>query len=292
VAATKHRLEVLAAAALFSTGGMAIKATTLSSWQVACFRSGIAAVMVLVLLKSARRGWSWHVLPVSIAYAATMVLFVGANKLTTSANSIFLQDTAPLYVLLASPFLLREKIGRRDLAFIAVMALAMALFFVERPPAAVTAPNPALGNVLALLSSVFWAATVMGMRWLANRPGSTGSSLPMVVAGNTIAFLACLPFALPAHPAPVDWAVVGYLGVFQIGLAYVFLAAGMRHVTALEGSILLLLEPALNPFWTWMVHGENPGVWALVGGAVILGATIVKTAIDRRVAVSADAPVG
>jgi drug/metabolite transporter (DMT)-like permease len=90
----------------------------------------------------------------------------------------------------------------------------------------------------------------------------------------------------------VDWAVVGYLGVFQIGLAYVFLAAGMRHVTALEGSILLLLEPALNPFWTWMVHGENPGVWALVGGAVILGATIVKTAIDRRVAVSADAPVG
>jgi drug/metabolite transporter (DMT)-like permease len=221
-----------------------------------------------------------------------MVLFVGANKLTTSANSIFLQDTAPLYVLLASPFLLREKIGRRDLAFIAVMALAMALFFVERPPAAVTAPNPALGNVLALLSSVFWAATVMGMRWLANRPGSTGSSLPMVVAGNTIAFLACLPFALPAHPAPVDWAVVGYLGVFQIGLAYVFLAAGMRHVTALEGSILLLLEPALNPFWTWMVHGENPGVWALVGGAVILGATIVKTAIDRRVAVSADAPVG
>jgi drug/metabolite transporter (DMT)-like permease len=292
VAATKHRLEVLAAAALFSTGGMAIKATTLSSWQVACFRSGIAAVMVLVLLKSARRGWSWHVLPVSIAYAATMVLFVGANKLTTSANSIFLQDTAPLYVLLASPFLLREKIGRRDLAFIAVMALAMALFFVERPPAAVTAPNPALGNVLALLSSVFWAATVMGMRWLANRPGSTGSSLPMVVAGNTIAFLACLPFALPAHPAPVDWAVVGYLGVFQIGLAYVFLAAGMRHVTALEGSILLLLEPALNPFWTWMVHGENPGVWALVGGAVILGATIVKTAVDRRVAVSADAPVG
>jgi len=291
VAATKHRLEVLAAAALFSTGGMAIKATTLSSWQVACFRSAIAGLMVLVLLKPARRGWTWHVLPVAISYAATMVLFVGANKFTTSANAIFLQDTAPLYVLLASPFLLREKITRRDLAFIAVMAVAMSLFFMERPPAAVTAPNPSLGNVLALLSSVFWAATVMGMRWLNSRPG-TGDSLALVVAGNAIAFLACLPFSLPASPAPVDFAVIGYLGMFQIGLAYVLLSAGMRHVTALEASILLLLEPALNPFWTWLVHGENPGVWALVGGAVILGATIVKTTADRRVAVSADAPVG
>lgn len=292
MAATRDRLEVLAAGILFSTGGMAIKATSLTSWQVACFRSAIAAAAVFLLLRQSRRGWTWHVLPVAVAYAATMVLFVGANKFTTSANAIFLQDTAPLYVLLASPFLLKEKIGRRDVAFIVVMALAMALFFVERPPAAATAPNPVLGNVLALLSSVFWAATVMGMRWLGSRPAVAGNTLPMVVAGNAIAALACLPFAVPARVSGVDWAVIAYLGLIQIGLAYVLLALGMRQVTAVEASILLLVEPALNPFWTWLVHGENPGLWALLGGALILGATVVKTATDRRVAVSGDACVG
>lgn len=292
MATTRNRLEILGAALLFSTGGAAIKATALTSWQVASFRSGVAALTVLLLLPAARKAWSWHVLPVSVAYAGTMILFVAANKLTTSANSIFLQDTAPLYVLLASPFLLREKIRGRDLVFVAVVALAMGMFFVERPPVAATAPDPRLGNVLALLSSVFWAATIMGLRWLGSRAGGEGSSLPTVVVGNAIAFLACLPFALPARVAPLDVAVIGYLGVFQIGAAYVMLTNGLRHVAALEASTLLLLEPALNPFWSWIVHGENPGAWSLAGGALILGATLVKTVVDGRPVPEAEAPVG
>ena len=292
MATTRNRLEILGAALLFSTGGAAIKATALTSWQVASFRSGVAALVLFLLLRQARRGWSWHVLPVGVAYAGTMVMFVASNKLTTSANAIFLQDTAPLWVLLASPFLLREKIRARDLAFIAVVGLAMGLFFVGRQPVAVTAPNPRLGNILALLSSVFWAGTIMGLRWLGSRAGGEGSSLPTVVAGNLIACLACLPFALPARVAPLDLAVVGYLGVFQIGAAYVLLTNGLRHVAALEASTLLLLEPALNPFWSWIVHGENPGAWPLAGGALILGATLVKTAIDGRPAPEAEAPTG
>jgi drug/metabolite transporter (DMT)-like permease len=252
----------------------------------------VAALTVLLLIPAARRGWSWRVLLVSVAYAGTMVLFVAANKLTTSASAIFLQSAAPLYVLLASPFLLREKIHRRDLVFIAVVALAMGLFFVGRQPVAATAPNPPLGNALAVLSGLFWAATIMGLRWLGSRAGGGGSSLPTVVAGNGIAFLACLPFALPAQVAPVDMAVIAYLGVFQIGAAYVMLTDGLRHVTALEASTLVLLEPALNPFWSWIVHGETPGAWPLAGGALILGATLVKTIVDARPAPGARAPVG
>jgi drug/metabolite transporter (DMT)-like permease len=282
VSATRHRLEILAAALLFSTGGAAIKATSFSSWQVASLRSGVAALTVLLLLRSARRGWSWHVLPVSVSYAATMVLFVAANKLTTSANSIFLQDTAPLYVLLASPLLLRERIRRGDVAFMAVVAVGMALFFIERPVAVATAPNPGLGNWVALLSAVFWAGTIIGLRWLGNRAGGDGNAMPTVVAGNAIACLVCLPFALPARGGAVDWAVIAYLGVFQIGLAYVLLTGGLKHVGAVEASTLLLLEPALNPIWAWLVHGERPGVFALAGGALILGATLAKTAFDAR----------
>ena len=292
MATTRNRLEILGAALLFSTGGAAIKATALTSWQVASFRSGVAALTVFLLLKAARRGWSWHVLPVAVTYAGTMVTFVAANKLTTSANAVFLQATSPLYVLLASPFLLREKIRGRDLAFIAVVAVGMALFFVERPPTVATAPNPRLGDILALLSGVLYAAMIMGMRWLGSRKEGEGSSLPTVVAGNAIAFLVCLPFALPARVAPLDVAVIGYLGVFQIGAAYLLLANGLRHVAALEASTLLLLEPALNPFWSWIVHGENPGAWSLAGGALILGATLVKTAVDGRPAPDAEATTG
>ncbi|MFL5539431.1 MAG: DMT family transporter, partial [Longimicrobiaceae bacterium] len=292
LASTRNRLEILGAALLFSTGGAAIKATALTSWQVASFRSGVAALTLLLFLPSARRGWSWRVLLVAGAYAGTMVFFVAANKLTTSANAIFLQAAAPVYVLFASPFLLREKIRGRDLAFVAVVALAAGLLFVGRPPAAATAPNPRLGNVFGALCGLSYAGTIIGLRWLGSRAGGGGSSLPTVVAGNAVAFLVCLPFALPARFAPVDAAVVGYLGVFQIGAAYVMLTDGLRHVAALEASVLLLLEPALNPFWSWIVHGENPGAWALAGGAVILGATLVKTIVDGRPAPEVEAPVG
>ena len=281
--ATRYRLQILAAALLFSTGGAAVKATTLSGWQVASFRSAVAALTVLLVARGARRGWTWHVLPVGVTYAATLVLFVSANKLTTSASAIFLQAAAPLYVLLLSPLLLRERIRRGDLALMAVMAAGLLLCFAGEDRAVATAPNPALGNLLAAASGVTWAFTVIGLRWIGGRGGGEGSALPTVVAGNLIAFLACLPMALPvASATPLDWAVVVYLGVFQIGVAYLLLSSGIRHVPAFEASTLLLGEPAFNPLWSWLVHGERPGPWSLLGGVLILGATTLKTWLDGR----------
>src|SRR5881394_1592483 len=107
-------LRLLAAALLFSTGGAAIKATSLTGWQVASFRSGIAVLALGLMTSEARRGYSWRAVPVGAAYATTLILFVLANKLTTSANTIFLQSTAPLYLLLLSPWLLHERIARED----------------------------------------------------------------------------------------------------------------------------------------------------------------------------------
>src|SRR5678815_1655987 len=124
------RLQLALAAALFSTGGAAIKATTLSGHQVAGLRSGIAAPTPFILLAEARKGYTWRSLIVGIAYAATLLLFVLANKLTTSANTIFLQSTAPLYILLLSPWLLRERTGARDVLVMAIVVLGMSLLFV------------------------------------------------------------------------------------------------------------------------------------------------------------------
>jgi drug/metabolite transporter (DMT)-like permease len=280
---TQARLQVLAAALLFSVGGAGIKACALTSWQVASFRSGIAAVAVWLLMPEARRGWTRPVALVSMAYAATVLLFVLANKLTTSANTIFLQSTAPLYILLLAPRLLREKSRPFDLFVIAMLVAGLSLFFIGTEPPLRTAPNPTLGNFLAATAGVTWALTVMGLRRLGRAGSASGSAPAVVIAGNLLAFLVALPFALPVEAArPADWAIVSGLGVIQIGIAYVFLTRAMRHVPALEASVLLLLEPALNPLWAWIVHGERPGPWSNAGGLLILGATGLKTWLDSR----------
>ena len=279
----RSRLLVLAAAILFSTGGAAIKATSLTAWQVASFRSGIAAIAVLVMLRGARRLPDRTTWLVSLVYASTMVLFVYANKNTTAANAIYLQGTAPLYILLAAPFLLREPVSRADIVFMAALALGLGAFFLGQEPARDTAPHPALGNMAALASGLTWAATVMGLRWLGRRSDDPTATQPSLVAGNLLACVLTLGLALPVEHLPArDLAILVFLGVIQIGLAYVCLVVGIRGVPALEASLLLLLEPVLNPIWAWLVHGEMPGQWALAGGAIIMVATTARTAWDAR----------
>jgi drug/metabolite transporter (DMT)-like permease len=285
------RLKLVGAALLFSTGGAAIKATTLTGWQVASFRSGIAAIAVLLLAPEARRGWSWRAVLVGVAYAATLVLFVTANKLTTSANTIFLQATAPLYMVVLSPWLLGERVRRQDLIVMAAVAVGLVLVLAGHDAPVLTAPNPGRGNLLAAASGFTWALTVCGLRWVgADKAG--GSAVPAVVAGNLIAFLAALPFALPLiAPQPVDWVAVTYLGVFQIGVAYILVSSALKRVTAIEASILLLVEPALNPFFAWLVHGEKPSAFAVAGGLIILGATTLRTWFDARALQPVGAPL-
>lgn len=277
------RVAILGAAVLFSTGGAAIKATALSGWQVAGFRSAIAAAALVALLPAARRGWNLRVVAVGIAYAATMILFVLGNKLTTAANTIFLQDTAPLYVLLLGPWLLAEPIRRRDLGLMAAIAAGMALFFVGLPPATAIAPNPFAGNLCAAAAGLTWALTILGLRWLGRGTSAAGASTAAVACGNLIAAAAALPLAFPVAAArPVDWGLVVFLGLFQIGLAYVLLTRGVRRVPALETALLLLAEPVLNPIWTWLVHGETITAAGAVGALLILAATAANAMLPSH----------
>jgi drug/metabolite transporter (DMT)-like permease len=276
----RARLALLLTALLFSTGGAAVKACGLTSWQVASFRSAFAVAALLVAVPSTRTRWTAPVWFVGASQAATMILFVSSTKLTTAANAIFLQSTAPLYVLVLAPLVLREPVRRTDVVFLVVFLAGLCTIFFGDAPASATAPNPALGNVLAVASGVTWALTIVGFRWTAREGTSFGATL---LAGNVIVTLVGLPMALPVvGSTATDWAIVGFLGVFQIALSYAFLMIGMREVPALEASLLMLLEPALNPVWAWLVHGEVVGAAALAGGAIIVATTAVKAIADAR----------
>ena len=273
------RLRLLTAAALFSTGPAVIKACELTSWQVAGFRSGTAALALFVLLPAGRRLGDPRLWLVAVAYAGTLVCYAVASKLTTGANAIFLQSAAPLYLLLLSPLLLGETIRRRDLLFLGAMLGGMALLLAGEDTASAVATDPVRGNLLAIGSGVFWALTLLGLRWLERgRAAGEGLAAPAVIAGNALAFVVTLPLALPlGGTRAVDWLLIGYLGVVQIGLAYLLLTRAMGHEPAFEASLLLLLEPVLTPLWAWAAHGERPSGWALAGGAVMLVATVART---------------
>jgi drug/metabolite transporter (DMT)-like permease len=280
---SRARLQLAAAAVLFSTGGAAIKAADFTAWQIASFRSGIAAIAIFGLAAEARRGWSRRAVLVGVAYALCLTLFVLANRLTTAANTIYLQSTAPLYLAILAPWLLREPTRRQDLYFMAAFAAGLALVFLNAEPAMATAPDPVRGNLMAVTSGVFWALTVCGLRWMGAAGGRHGSAAAAVVSGNITAFLVSLPLALPLGGHSLqDWGIIAYLGVFQIALAYIFVTRAIALIPALEASLILLIEPVLNPVWAWFVQGERPGLWALVGGAVILAATVLKGWLDAR----------
>jgi DME family drug/metabolite transporter len=281
------RILLLLAAVLFSTGGAVIKLMSFTGWQVACLRSLVAALVLWLLLPQARRGWSASMLGVALCFAATMIFYVLANKLTTAANAIFLQSTAPLYLLILGPVVLREGVQKVDLVLMGILATGLVLLLSGQEAVTSTTPDPQLGNVFAACAGVSWALTVLGLRWQSRKMvAGQDPALACVVAGNLIA---CVVAGTMAFPLPVvhavDWALLAYLGAAQIGLAYVFMTRGIRRVTALQASLLLLLEPVLSPIWAWAVHGEQPSVAALGGGAMILLATAVsavRKAPDRE----------
>jgi DME family drug/metabolite transporter len=284
------RLAIATGALIFSTGGAAIKYADFAAWQVASFRSGIAALTLLLVLKGVHRSFTWRALLVGCAYAVTLIAFVLANRMTTGANAIYLQSTAPLFLLLLGPVLLSERLQRRDFPVMLAVAMGLVLVMWGSSAPSATAPDPVRGNLIALLSGLSYALMLCGLRWLGRSGASNNESLAAIVLGNLVAFLVALPMALPlgSHP-PTDWLLIGYLGCVQIAVAYLLVTYGLKKVRALDASLLLMIETALNPVWTWLLMGEVPTMLAVMGGVVIVGSTIVHTAVAARSATPAEA---
>ncbi len=259
-------LAVAAAALLWSSGGLFIKLAPMPAMAVACGRSLIAGVFYLALLRPnlrAARGST------AAAYAGCIITFVTATKLTTAANAIFLQYTAPAYVLLLSPFVLRERLRPIDLACVILSLLGLSLFFVDK-----VEPGQTLGNILGIVSGIFFALNIVLLR------RDQGDALASMTLGNLVAAAVTLPFALGSLPAlltPLGAGVLLYLGIVQLGLAYWLFARGVRLVPAAEASIISMLEPIFNPIWVLLFWGERPGPWAVAGGVVVIASVALRT---------------
>lgn len=320
-AALTDRLAIFGSALLFSTGGVAIKWLSFGAWQVAGLRALVAAIAVWWLVPGAVTRRTWRRRPVlltGVAQGSSMLLFVLANKTTTAANAIFLQSSAPLFIPALAATVLGERATKRDLAAMAGIAAGLACFFVGSTEPSATAPNPRLGDLLAVASGVAWACTVVGLRYLAHEAErarlarrapaaehqhedtfaetitvrtaeaaladeSAGSAKAALVAGNLFVVAVALPMAWPLPAvAASDWALLVYLGFAQVALAYRLLVHAVARVPALEASLLALFEPVLNPVWAFLLLGERPSSWALVGAAVLAGVTIARAAAGSR----------
>ena len=265
-----HRRAVwmlVATAVLWSLGGVLIKWVDWHPVAIAGTRSLIGAALIGIAFRHELRfTWSLDQIGGALAYAGTVVLFVIANKLTTAANAILLQYTAPVYVVLFSPWFLGERASRRDWLTLLIMMGGMVLFFLDE-----LTLDGYLGNGVALLSGLCFAWLTLFLR-----RQKDGSALPSLLLGNLLAGKIGLPFMFQSMPDLSSWIGLLLLGVVQLGLPYILYALALRQVMAVEGILIPMIEPVLNPVWVFLMMGEQPSPWAIVGGAIILGAVIFR----------------
>ncbi|MBA3882260.1 MAG: DMT family transporter [Chthoniobacterales bacterium] len=265
---------LLLAAILWSLGGVLIKSIDWHPMAIAGGRSAIAIPLMLACIGWPKFSFSRAQIGGAIGYALTVVLFVFATRMTTAANAIFLQYTAPIYVAVIGSWYLGERALRIDWLVIAIALGGIALFFLDR-----LSVSGFWGNIIALCSGLAFASVAIFLR-----KEKAGSPVTSIILGNVIVALAGAPFMLQSSLGEGGVWRLALLGTLQLGLPYVFYAAAIKHVTALEATLIPLLEPVLNPLWVMLTLGERPGPWAVVGAAMVLGAVLVRGAlmITRR----------
>ncbi len=254
--------------------------TTLDAFAVNAGRSLFAAITVAVFTYRKGLKLDKFTLLTSFLYAGTLTCFVYANKNTTAANAIFLQYTAPIYILILAPFILKEKFRFSDLITVVICLAGMSLFFLEPQTSEnKLAANVFWGNVAALVSGLFFGLYFILLR----HPHSLENKNPAlsVFYGNILIVLLMLPLILNRPPTQInsnDILAILFLGIFQIGIAYVLFTNGVAGgVRSLDASIIGFIEPLLNPIWVFLIIGERPSIWAIVGGAIIIAAVIFHT---------------
>lgn len=268
----KAILFLVLAAMLWSTAGVLVKALDWQPLSILAGRGLFTSILFLLYLRRLPRKLTRWMLLAAGGSILTQFLFVTSTKLTTAANSIFLQYTAPIYIVLLAYWLLRERPTRSDWIAMGIIFLGLLLFFGDQ-----LSTEGFYGNILAMLSGV--TSAVMMVAFRAQKDGSPEDSV--LLASMVFAILG-FPSILRETQTVVAWSSIAYLGIFQIGFAFIFFTKGIKHIPALEANLIGTLEPILNPVWVFLFLGERIGSSALLGGVVVLAGVIVSAVGSAR----------
>ncbi len=267
-------LLLILTATLWSTGGILIKVISWGPVSILVGRSIFSSIMLLVYLRRFPVHWTRWKIVAAIAHIFTALLFITATKLTTAANAIFLQYTAPVYIILLGAWFLRERPSRNDWASMAIIFTGMALFFGDR-----LSLNGLEGSLLAVLSGL--ALAVMNVALRAQKDGAPAES---ILLAHLFTAIIGFPYVLKESWTVTNWLIILYLGLFQIGLAFILFTSAIKHVTAIEATLISTLEPVLNPVWVFLFIGEAPGRFALLGGIIVLAGVALNAIGSARAA--------
>lgn len=260
----KALLQMTICAIMWSSGGIILKFVPWNSMVIAGWRSFFAVFTILIFMKAAKMKISFHRKTVftGVFLAATYCFFIIANKLTTAANAIVLQFTSPIFIILISVLFLHQKLHWQDATAVGLAVLGIALFFVDS-----LGTGSMLGNAAGVCSGIVLAVMYTSAGRLNN-----DERMSSILIGNIITAAVGIPFML-VYKTEVTllsaiWVVV--LGVFQLGLPYILYGLSARICSPLMCSLIGALEPLLNPVWVFLFDGEAPGVFALVGGVIVI----------------------
>lgn len=285
----KGMLYVTGAALLWSSGGVLIKSISLDPFQISFWRAVFALATILAIVKPTHLSFDPITIISSLCYSATLILFVLATKLTTAANAILLQYTAPIYILILGRWMLGEHVTKLHFATVLVSLTGMAVFFFDK-----ITPEGHVGNICAVLSGLGF-----GMFTLLLRKKRHEHPVDAVVLGNGWISLACATVVMyqasfdPRGMASddvlygfsistADSVMVAFLGILQIGIPYLLFTRGIQSVRAIDASLIAMLEPLLNPLWVYLFVGEIPSINTIIGGIIILAAVTLQSIWTSR----------
>jgi drug/metabolite transporter (DMT)-like permease len=274
--------QLVLAAFCWSLGGLLIKSVPWPPLAVAGGRGIIAGIFLLATNRGLKFDFSRIQVLGALGYASCTVTFCVATKLTTAANAILLQYTAPVWVALFGAWLLGERATRYDWVTIAVVLGGMGLFFAD----GLEAGNLA-GNAIAALSGICFAGMTLALRGQKD-----GSPVESIILGNILAFIIGLPWIARAPAlSSAGWVSLGMLGLVQLGVSYWLYARAIKHVTALEAVLVPVIEPILNPVWVLLAVGEQPTALSLLGGLIVLAAVTLRALRSIRSGIPEPMPV-
>ncbi|MDR0354696.1 MAG: DMT family transporter [Deltaproteobacteria bacterium] len=274
---------LILAPVIWSTSSLLIKSVSWNSWAIAGWRSLVSAFFLwfcfqFVYPRSFSFDWSRANLLVALFYSVFGCLFAVSVKLTTAANAILMQYTAPIYIAFLAPIVLKERTPAKDWLFVAVMAGGMSLFFMNDLEVS-GGRNDLLGLLAGMGGGFAWGMVVM----LLKKRGADGMPLSGLVLGNFITVIYCFPFMISVPSFALrDVGQVAALALISLGLGYIFYLLAIKQVTALEAALIPAIEPLLNPTWTFLFLQEVPGFWTIVGGFVVLGTVLLKAFLSAR----------